>query len=59
LSSSRKTWARPSTDTDTDQVLKPFVIARDLTQVDRRARVIGFYPRIMEQARAEFPCLFQ
>jgi len=46
------------TDTNTDKVLKPFVIARDLTQKDRRARVIDFYPRTMEQARAEFPCLF-
>ncbi|WP_366929817.1 DNA methyltransferase, partial [uncultured Thiodictyon sp.] len=47
------------TDTDTERVLKPFVIARDLTQIDRRARIIDFYPRTMEQARAEFPCLFQ
>ncbi len=47
------------TDTGTDRVLKPFVIARDLTQVDRRARIIDFYPRGLEQARAEFPSLFQ
>jgi hypothetical protein len=47
------------TDTGTEQVLKPFVIARDLTQVDRRAQIIDFYPRGMEEARAEFPCLFQ
>ena len=47
------------TDTDTEQVLKPFVIARDLTQIDRRAKVIDFYPWTLEEARAEFPCLFQ
>lgn len=47
------------TDTDTENVLKPFVIARDLTQVDRRAKVIDFYPRTLQEARAEFPCLFQ
>jgi len=47
------------TDTDTEKVLKPFVIARDLTQIDRGAQIIDFYPRTMEQARANFPCLFQ
>ncbi|MBP6809266.1 MAG: class I SAM-dependent DNA methyltransferase, partial [Chromatiaceae bacterium] len=47
------------TDTETERVLKPFVIARDLTQIDRHAQIIDFYPRTMEQARTEFPCLFQ
>jgi hypothetical protein len=47
------------TDTGTAAVVRPFVIARDLTQVDRKARVIDFYPRTMEQARAAFPSLFQ
>jgi hypothetical protein len=47
------------TDADRKQVLKPFVIARDLTQSSRRAHVIDFFPRSMDDARIGFPCLFQ
>ena len=47
------------TDVGTEQMLKPFVIARDLTPVDRRARIIDCHPRTMEKTRAGFSCLFQ
>jgi hypothetical protein len=47
------------TDVGTEQVLKPFVIARDLTPVDRRARIIDGHPRTMEKTRAGFSCLLQ
>ncbi|NLA67956.1 MAG: hypothetical protein GX856_06890 [Gammaproteobacteria bacterium] len=46
-------------DVGTENVLRPFVIARDLTQNARWAKVIDFYPRSAEQARAEYPSLFQ
>ncbi len=46
-------------DQNADSVLKPFVIARDLTQRSRHAKVIDFYPRSAEQARSEFPSLYQ
>ena len=46
-------------DTNVEEVLKPFVIARDLTQKTRNAFVIDFYPRDMETASREYPALFQ
>ncbi len=46
-------------DANTDLVLKPFAIARDLTQQNRIARVIDFYPRTMDEARSAYPSLFQ
>lgn len=39
--------------------LKPFFIAKDLTQNPRHAKVIDFYPRSEESARKEFPHLYQ
>ena len=47
------------TDRSCEEVLKPFVIARDLTQKSRNARVIDFFPRSAESARRDFPSLFQ
>lgn len=46
-------------DKNVNVVLKPFVTARDLTQKSRRAKAIDFYPRRLEEARKEFPSLFQ
>lgn len=46
-------------DRNVDAVLKPFVIARDLTQKSRTAKVIDFYPRTVEKARTDYPSLFQ
>lgn len=46
-------------DASVDVVLKPFVTARDLTQKSRLAKAIDFYPRELEEARKEFPSLFQ
>lgn len=40
-------------------VLRPFVIARDLTQKARGAKVIDFYPRTSDEARTQFPSLYQ
>jgi hypothetical protein len=51
--------AASGSDKNLDHVLKPFVIARDITQKSRRAKVIDFYPRNVEQARVEYPSLFQ
>ena len=39
--------------------MKPFVIARDLTQRSRQAYVIDFFPRTLAQAREEYPSLLQ
>jgi hypothetical protein len=39
--------------------LRPFYIAKDLTQRDRKALVIDFYPRPQEECRRDFPNLFQ
>jgi hypothetical protein len=39
--------------------LRPFRIARDLTQVSRSAFVIDFYPLGAEESRAQAPNLFQ
>ncbi len=47
------------TDADPQVVVKPFITARDLTQVSRRSRVIDFFPRAQEEVRSRFPCLFQ
>ncbi|MBK9469583.1 MAG: class I SAM-dependent DNA methyltransferase [Gammaproteobacteria bacterium] len=47
------------TDENTGQVVRPFVIARDLTQRSRGARVIDFYPRKIDAVRRDFPSLFQ
>ena len=47
------------TDGAAYDVVKPFVIARDLTQVTRAAKVIDFYPRSQDEARKDFPSLFQ
>lgn len=41
------------------EILRPFFIARDLTQVSRQALVIDFFPRSQAEARAEAPHLFQ
>ena len=51
--------AAVGSDANFEEVLKPFVIARDLTQASRRARVIDFFPRTAQEARIEFPNLFQ
>jgi hypothetical protein len=40
-------------------LLRPFYIAKDLTQRDRRALVIDFYPRKQDECREGFPNLFQ
>ncbi|MEO7932229.1 MAG: DNA methyltransferase [Chthoniobacterales bacterium] len=47
------------TDAEAATVVKPFVIARDLAQVSRKARVIDFYPFEQEDVRRRFPSLFQ
>jgi len=39
--------------------LRPFYIAKDLTQRDRKALVIDFYPRPQEECRRDFRNLFQ
>jgi len=39
--------------------LRPFYIAKDLTQRDRKALVIDFFPRPQDECRREFPNLFQ
>ena len=46
-------------DTNWREVVKPYVIARDLTQTARGASVIDMYPRSVDQVRKEFPSLFQ
>lgn len=46
-------------DVQSQNVLRPFVIARDLTQKHRGAKVIDFYPRTLQEARTSFPSLFQ
>ena len=51
--------AAVGSDRNTESVLRPFVIARDLTQKSRRAKVIDFYPRDRDTARRDFPSLFQ
>jgi len=51
--------AAVGSDVEVGAVLRPFVIARDLTQNARGAKVIDFYPRSAEQARAQYPSLFQ
>jgi hypothetical protein len=47
------------TDRDSERVVKAFVIAKDLTQTNRHARAIDFYPLGSDEARERFPCLFQ
>ena len=51
--------AATGSDHDVDNVLKPFVIARDLTQKSRAAKVIDFHPRTVVEVRAEYPSLYQ
>src|SRR5699024_2766020 len=46
-------------DENASTVVKPFIIARDLTQTHRKASIIDFYPLQKEQARKQFPSLFQ
>ena len=46
-------------DTNWREVVRPYVIARDLTQTSRRACVIDMYPRSVDEVRQEFPSLFQ
>jgi hypothetical protein len=46
-------------DGNADSVLRPFVIARDLTQKTRNAKVIDFFPRTLQQARDLYPSLYQ
>ncbi|MEY3898735.1 MAG: hypothetical protein RLZZ214_4257 [Verrucomicrobiota bacterium] len=46
-------------DSDKDTVVKPFVIARDLAQTPRSAKVIDFFPLDQDDARQRFPNLFQ
>ncbi len=47
------------TDRNAHDVVKPFVIARDLAQKTRRAQIIDFYPRSADEARGAYPSLFQ
>ena len=47
------------TDANAHEVVKPFIIARDLTQRPRDAFVIDMYPRSVDRVQEEFPCLFQ
>src|SRR5690606_15331788 len=46
-------------DRGVEAVIKPFVIARDLTQDSRQAKIIDFYPRTQDEVRLSFPSLFQ
>jgi hypothetical protein len=51
--------AAVGSDSGVEAVIKPFVIARDLTQEPRKAKVIDFFPRSLDEARRGFPNLFQ
>lgn len=42
-----------------DQVVKPFFTARDLTRRPRGARIIDFYPRGLDEVREAWPHLYQ
>jgi hypothetical protein len=46
-------------DARQSDVLKPFVTARDLTQVNRGTSIIDFWPRHEEEARRDYPSLYQ
>jgi hypothetical protein len=40
-------------------LLRPFCIARDLTQRDRSCSIIDFYPRGEQECQKDYPALFQ
>ena len=46
-------------DVNWREAVRPYVIARDLTQTTRGASVIDMYPRSVDEVRQEFPSLFQ
>jgi hypothetical protein len=46
-------------DVGAAQVVKPFAIARDLTQTDRRCQVIDLWPLSEDAARNLYPSLYQ
>ena len=51
--------AAVGTDRDAADVVKPFAIARDLTQIDRKCQVIDLWPLTNKEARERYPSLFQ
>ncbi|OYY62925.1 MAG: hypothetical protein B7Y51_07325 [Burkholderiales bacterium 28-67-8] len=51
--------SKASAGNDEADVLKPFVTARDLTQQNRHAFVIDFWPREEHVVRRDYPALYQ
>jgi hypothetical protein len=51
--------AAVGSDVEVHKVVKPFAIARDLTQIDRRCQVIDFWPLTEQEARSHYPSLYQ